>query len=162
MNTIRVTIWNEFIHEIKDQAVKAIYPDGIHVTLKNALQILIPRATLQTATQEQPDHGLTDSVLDATDVLVWWGHMGHATVQDVIVDRAHKRVLAGMGVKGHATPPELVAAVCEAGGMGILGCSWLDGDEDVNSHECAYFRVETDRPRRIHPHLAGRGAQAGR
>ena len=31
--------------------------------------------------------------------------------------------LAGMGVKGKATPPELVAAVSEAGGMGILG-SW--------------------------------------
>lgn len=38
-------------------------------------------------------------------------------------------ILAGMGMKGRATPPELVAAVSEAGGMGILGCSWLDGDE---------------------------------
>jgi len=37
--------------------------------------------------------------------------------------------LAGMGSKGRATPPELVAAVSEAGGMGILGCSWLDRDE---------------------------------
>ena len=37
--------------------------------------------------------------------------------------------LAGMGVKGRATPPELVAAVSNAGGMGILGCSWLDSNE---------------------------------
>lgn len=37
--------------------------------------------------------------------------------------------LAGMGVKGKATPPRLVAAVSEAGGMGILGCSWLGADE---------------------------------
>ncbi|MBM3526884.1 MAG: nitronate monooxygenase [Alphaproteobacteria bacterium] len=37
--------------------------------------------------------------------------------------------LAGMGVKGNATPPKLVATVSEAGGMGILGCSWLDADE---------------------------------
>ncbi len=37
--------------------------------------------------------------------------------------------LAGMGSKGKATPPELVAAVSEAGGMGILGCSWLDSNE---------------------------------
>ena len=37
--------------------------------------------------------------------------------------------LAGMGVKGRATPPELVAAVSDAGGMGILGCSWLDHNE---------------------------------
>jgi NAD(P)H-dependent flavin oxidoreductase YrpB (nitropropane dioxygenase family) len=38
-------------------------------------------------------------------------------------------ILAGMGVKGMATPPKLVAAVSQAGGMGILGCSWLDGEE---------------------------------
>ncbi len=37
--------------------------------------------------------------------------------------------LAGMGVKGRATPPPLVAAVSDAGGMGILGCSWLDSHE---------------------------------
>lgn len=37
--------------------------------------------------------------------------------------------LAGMGVKGRATPPKLVAAVSQAGGMGILGCSWLDHNE---------------------------------
>lgn len=37
--------------------------------------------------------------------------------------------LAGMGSRGRATPPELVAAVSEAGGMGILGCSWLDSTE---------------------------------
>ena len=29
-------------------------------------------------------------------------------------------LLAGMGVKGRATPPPLVAAVCEAGGMGWM------------------------------------------
>ncbi|MBI4246010.1 MAG: nitronate monooxygenase [Candidatus Rokubacteria bacterium] len=38
-------------------------------------------------------------------------------------------ILAGMGMKGRATPPELVAAVSEAGGLGVLGGSWLDGDE---------------------------------
>jgi NAD(P)H-dependent flavin oxidoreductase YrpB (nitropropane dioxygenase family) len=37
--------------------------------------------------------------------------------------------LAGMGSKGKATPPELVAAVSEAGGFGVLGCSWLDANE---------------------------------
>ena len=52
--------------------------------------------------------------------------------------------LAGMGVKGHATPPELVAAVCEAGGMGILGCSWLDGDEV--RRRIRAVRNLTDRP----------------
>ena len=35
---------------------------------------------------------LTESVLDQTDVLVWWGHMAHGDVQDEIVERAKKRV----------------------------------------------------------------------
>jgi len=41
----------------------------------------------------------------------------------------HPIILAGMGMKGRATPPTLVAAVSEAGGLGVLGCSWLDADE---------------------------------
>jgi nitronate monooxygenase len=52
--------------------------------------------------------------------------------------------LAGMGVKGKATPPELVAAVSEAGGMGILGCSWLDGDE--TRRRIRAVRNLTDKP----------------
>src|SRR5678815_798477 len=53
-------------------------------------------------------------------------------------------LLAGMGVKGKATPPALVAAVCEAGGMGFLGCSWLDADEV--RRRIRAVRGMTDRP----------------
>lgn len=53
-------------------------------------------------------------------------------------------LLAGMGVKGRATPPPLVAAVCEAGGMGFLGCSWLDADEV--RRRIRAVRDLTDRP----------------
>ena len=38
-------------------------------------------------------------------------------------------ILAGMGVWGMATPPALVAAVSEAGGLGVLGCSGLSPAE---------------------------------
>jgi trehalose utilization protein len=37
-------------------------------------------------------------VLDATDVLVWWGHIAHGEVDDAVVERARARVLAGMGL----------------------------------------------------------------
>ncbi|MAG97901.1 MAG: nitronate monooxygenase [Alphaproteobacteria bacterium] len=37
--------------------------------------------------------------------------------------------LAGMGGRNNPTPPELVAAVCEAGGMGVLGVAALDAEE---------------------------------
>jgi NAD(P)H-dependent flavin oxidoreductase YrpB (nitropropane dioxygenase family) len=37
-------------------------------------------------------------------------------------------ILAGMGMKGRATPPRLVAAVSEAGGLGVIGASGLSPD----------------------------------
>ena len=34
MEKLRVTIWNEFRHEKTKENVKAIYPDGLHATIK--------------------------------------------------------------------------------------------------------------------------------
>jgi trehalose utilization protein len=51
-----------------------------------------------TATLDEPEHGLTEKVLDNTDVLIWWGHCAHGEVKDEIVDRVQQRVLAGMGL----------------------------------------------------------------
>ena len=34
MSKIRVTIWNEFTHEKHSDEVRAIYPDGLHATIK--------------------------------------------------------------------------------------------------------------------------------
>ena len=92
----RVTVWNEFRHEKSDPEVAAIYPDGIHTTIAKALGEHGIEA--RTATLDEPEHGLTDEVLDATDVLVWWGHLAHEEVDDEIVDRVQKRVLDGMGL----------------------------------------------------------------
>ena len=66
---MRVTIWNEFRHERSDPEVAAIYPDGIHVALAEALAA--PGVEVATATLDEPDHGLPDAVLDATNVLIW-------------------------------------------------------------------------------------------
>jgi trehalose utilization protein len=35
--SIRVTVWNEFVHERENDDVRAIYPDGIHATIAAAL-----------------------------------------------------------------------------------------------------------------------------
>ena len=53
---------------------------------------------MRTATLDEPEHGLTDAVLAATDVLTWWGHVAHGEVSDEIVDRVQARVLDGMGL----------------------------------------------------------------
>jgi trehalose utilization protein len=93
---MRVTIWNEFRHERSNQEVAAVYPDGIHATLAQALNA--PGVEVRTATLDEPAQGLPDSVLDTTDVLVWWGHRAHDEVDDGLVERAKRRVLDGMGL----------------------------------------------------------------
>jgi trehalose utilization protein len=97
--TIRVTIWNEFIHEREHASVAKIYPQGIHHTVASALQKHLPgEVAIRTATLDEPEHGLTEEVLAQTDVLTWWGHAAHDRVADEIVDRVQKRVLEGMGL----------------------------------------------------------------
>ena len=94
---LRVTIWNEFRHEITNDAVKAIYPDGIHMTIARHLDTQA-NITTKTAVLDDSEHGLTDEVLNETDVLVWWGHAFHDEVDDEIVKRVQQRVLDGMGL----------------------------------------------------------------
>jgi len=105
---IRVTVWNEFIHERTAAQPKEIYPEGIHAVLASALREHLGAAVdVHTATLDQPEHGLSVDVLARTDVLTWWGHAAHDRVSDSIVDRVHQRVLEGMGLlvlhSGHAS-----------------------------------------------------------
>lgn len=92
---INVTIWNEFRHEKENEAVKEIYPNGIH----NQLASFLPtdQFHVTTATLDEEEHGLTEDVLKNTDVLIWWGHLAHHEVSDTVVDRVHQRILEGMG-----------------------------------------------------------------
>jgi len=92
----RVTVWNEHRQERSDPAVAAVYPDGIHGAIGEGLRGAGFDARI--ATLDEPEHGLTDAVLAATDVLTWWGHAAHPEVADAIVDRVQRRVLDGMGL----------------------------------------------------------------
>jgi trehalose utilization protein len=93
---LNVTIWNEFRHEKEDEAVQEIYPDGIHEQLASFLPS--GEMKVKTANLDEEEHGLTEDVLENTDVLLWWGHLAHDEVKDDIVDRVHARVLEGMGL----------------------------------------------------------------
>lgn len=94
---IQVTLWNEFRHEKSNDAVKALYPRGMHVTIGESLKKNSDIA-VRYAALDEPEHGLTQAVVDSTDVLIWWGHMAHHEVSDAIVQRVQKRVLEGMGL----------------------------------------------------------------
>jgi trehalose utilization protein len=94
---IRVTVWNENIHERNDPEVAAIYPDGMHEAIASHLR-KNPELAVRTATLDQPEHGLGGDVLNQTDVITWWGHHGHRDVSDAIVEQVRQRVFAGMGI----------------------------------------------------------------
>jgi len=91
-----VTVWNEYRHERESDTVAEIYPDGIHTVIADSLDEA--GFETQTATLDEPDHGLSEQVLADTDVLTWWGHAAHEEVRDEIVDRVHEHVLDGMGL----------------------------------------------------------------
>ncbi len=95
---MNITIWNEFRHEQTNETVREIYPDGMHAVIADTIRQHIDGAKITIATLDEPDHGLTDKVLAATEVMVWWGHMAHHEVRDEIVAKVHQRVLDGMGI----------------------------------------------------------------
>ncbi len=94
---IRVTVWGENVHEHQHEAVRAIYPAGMHACIADGLRES-EEFEVHTATLQDSEHGLTKEILEATDVLTWWGHAAHGQVLDEIVDRVQMRVLQGMGL----------------------------------------------------------------
>ncbi|GAA3222708.1 ThuA domain-containing protein [Nonomuraea helvata] len=96
---VNVTVWSEYYHEPREEAVRRIYPDGIHGAIAKGLtEVLGDQVRVRTAVLDEPEHGLTDEVLAGTDVLTWWGHMAHEEVNDKVVERVRRRVLGGMGL----------------------------------------------------------------
>lgn len=104
---IRVTVWNENIHD-KEDAVKAVYPNGLHGTIAAFLE-KDAAFSVRVATLDMPDCGLPDEVLENTDVLFWWGHVGHDRVPDELAQKVADRVRLGMGLivlhSGHYSKP---------------------------------------------------------
>lgn len=94
---INVVIWNEFRHEKQKEKVKALYPNGLHATIKEFLDT-DEELNVSLAALDDPDQGLPDEVLNNTDVLIWWGHAYHGEVSDELVEKIKNRVYVdGMG-----------------------------------------------------------------
>jgi trehalose utilization protein len=81
MDKIRVLVWNENYHERKSEKIRAVYPEGIHGAIAEGLR-KYDCFDVSVATLDMPEHGLTEEVLNNTDVLIWWSHCQHAEVAD--------------------------------------------------------------------------------
>ncbi len=87
----RVVIWSE------GTAPKEMYPKDINGAIAEALKGLDGWEII-TANLKDPDQGISEALLQQTDVLMWWGHQKHGDVKDDLVDRIVRRVKEdGMG-----------------------------------------------------------------
>lgn len=105
---INVTVWNEFYNEKISESVAAVYPEGIHKAIAEFLG-KEKEISVRTSTLFDEEQGLSDEILNNTDVLIWWGHCCHGEVRDDLAEKIKDRVLAGMGLivlhSGHMSKP---------------------------------------------------------
>ena len=95
---LRVTVWNEGVHERTHENVKKIYPHGMGKVIAGFLEQQPGIASVRVSELDDKGQGLTDKILDNTDVMTWWGHCAHDKVTDENAERVKQRVLEGMGL----------------------------------------------------------------
>ncbi len=88
MGKIRVLAWSERTEPT------SVYPNGINGAIADGLRahddIEVTTSSLRDAEQ-----GIGDAALDATDVLIWWGHVKHDLVSDERAESIAQRVRSG-------------------------------------------------------------------
>lgn len=97
----KVVAWSEGTANV-DPKSKIVYPDDINTAIAEGLQPLETEGwQVVKASLGQPDQGISDDLLNSTDVLIWWGHKKHGDVKDELVDKINDRVHSGkMGFIG--------------------------------------------------------------
>ena len=86
---IRVLVWDE-----RSDAEKEAYDNFLGNYIADQLK-LHTEFTVVSAGLNDPEQGLSDSVLDQTDVLIWWGHVRHSEVKPEKSKGIVKRIKAG-------------------------------------------------------------------
>ena len=95
---LRVTVWNEGVHDKRDRKVMDIYPEGMGKAIAGYLAEQPGIASVRVAELGDKGQGLTDTILARTDVMTWWGHCAHDQVTDENAAKVKQRVLEGMGL----------------------------------------------------------------
>ena len=134
---IEVLVWGENRHEKTNPKVREIYPQGIHECIADFLR-LQPDYSVNTAWLDQPEHGVPVSVLESTDVLLWWGHARHGEVADELAERVAKRVQeGGMGFIALHSAHYSKAFKKVVNGKGDLKGGWRESTDTEEITVCA-------------------------
>ena len=124
---IRVTVWNEFVHEREYEGIAKIYPKGIHGCIADFLGAQ-EDIEVTCATLDMKNQGISAELLKNTDVLIWWSHARQDEITDENVRLIRENVLMGMGFIG------LHSAHFSKPMKALLGTSmtlkWKHGEEE--------------------------------
>ena len=80
---LKVTIWNEYPHGQDTAKDREAYPQGLHNCIRDFLSD--EETEVKCALFDQPEYGLSDDLLNNTDVLIWWAHVLHDKIPDILV-----------------------------------------------------------------------------
>ena len=86
---IRVLVWDERQPE-QAQAYENFLGNAIAAHLAKQ-----PEFAVKSVALDEPEQGLAAATLDATDVLIWWGHRRHPDVNHETVQGIVERIAAG-------------------------------------------------------------------
>ena len=86
---IRVLVWDE-----QQPAQRRIYTNWLGNQIVAHLRTL-PGLVVNSARLDDPEQGLSPAALDATDVLIWWGHVRNGEVSQVRARDVVRRIQAG-------------------------------------------------------------------
>lgn len=94
---IRVTIFCEH-NQDRSEPVLSVYPQGMHEAIAQGFASE-QGFEVRIATQDMPEHGLPEQVLDVTDVLIWWSHLDGMAFSEEVADSVCRHVTEkGMGL----------------------------------------------------------------
>ena len=93
---MNITVWCENYKQMREGRVKEAYPIGMGETIAAFLEKAGNKTTVVLQNEGDDGAGLTDEILESTDVLFWWGHCYHGKVSDELVKKimADKEIAA--------------------------------------------------------------------
>ncbi len=133
---LRVLVWDEN----PPHAPKELYPTSLRGAIADGIRMFDQggQLSVDVAHLDEADQGVPQERLEATDVLLWWGHARHGEVAQELADRVKERVHHhGLGLvvlhSGHYSKV-FQAAV---GGPGHLKGGWREADDSEEIRVCA-------------------------
>ena len=134
---INVLVWDEN----PGHAPKDVYPDGIRGAIAQGLNELGGDSVhAYTAHLDDLEQGVSEHILEQTDVLIWWSHGRNPELHDSVAERIYRRVHdEGMGFialhSAHSAKPLQWILAC----TGNLKGGWREvpGGEAEEIRVCA-------------------------